>query len=276
MLQPITIAQITEKFEKENHTPLLNPSDYVALKIDIDKASGQSIGLNTLKRLMGNIAGVENPRPSTLDMIAKYLGYNFWGQYLNAYNLEDIAYTKATKCFVDKPTKPIEFATSQLLVDVADKPPVLYLKDHKYIEDIYERKWPLYIKQFKQYDDIFYENWESEKEKALEQFNRRLKAESKTYSLIAETLVVNRTRKKMLSFIAITTGLATIALGFFRPDQAIGMAVVMLCAILAFIHQWLSFNHHTYNLERWNSIVCNYYDAIKEVQKTGTVIFPLT
>jgi len=83
VLSPITRNQIEEKFGK----PLRYPSDYDALSIDIKVATGERISINTLKRLTGAIDDVKEPRLSTLDIIAKYLGFNDWDVYIK--NMSD-------------------------------------------------------------------------------------------------------------------------------------------------------------------------------------------
>lgn len=41
----------------------------------IKEATGQTLGTTTLKRMFGFVSGPANPRPSSLDIIARYLGY---------------------------------------------------------------------------------------------------------------------------------------------------------------------------------------------------------
>lgn len=48
------------------------------LALDIESCTGEHIGLNTLKRLLGFISDERQPRTSTLNIIATYLGYDNW------------------------------------------------------------------------------------------------------------------------------------------------------------------------------------------------------
>lgn len=48
------------------------------LALDIESRTGEHIGLNTLKRLLGFIDDERQPRTSTLNIIARYLGYDSW------------------------------------------------------------------------------------------------------------------------------------------------------------------------------------------------------
>ncbi len=59
----------------------LNLNDGVHLNKLIEKIEEQEhehIGLNTMKRLMGQIKDEREPRPSTLNIIARYLGFENW------------------------------------------------------------------------------------------------------------------------------------------------------------------------------------------------------
>ena len=57
--------------------------EYLAL--DIESVTGEHIGVNTLKRLLGFIDDEREPRTSTLDIIARYLGFENW-QALQVYD----------------------------------------------------------------------------------------------------------------------------------------------------------------------------------------------
>ena len=53
-----------------------NDCEYLAL--DIESVTGEHIGVNTIKRLLGFINDERQPRCSTLDVIAHYLGFENW------------------------------------------------------------------------------------------------------------------------------------------------------------------------------------------------------
>ncbi|MCQ2605694.1 MAG: hypothetical protein MJ204_04020 [Bacteroidales bacterium] len=69
--------RIEEVFGKEIRYPL----DCEALAIDISQKCNERISASTLKRFFGFISGTE-PRTYTLDVIAKYIGYKNWDEYL--------------------------------------------------------------------------------------------------------------------------------------------------------------------------------------------------
>ncbi len=71
-------SKIEQVFGKEIRYPL----DCEALAIDIMQKCNERVSASTLKRFFGFIAGTE-PRTYTLDVIAKYIGYKNWDEYLD-------------------------------------------------------------------------------------------------------------------------------------------------------------------------------------------------
>ncbi len=53
-------------------------ADCEYLALDIESLTGEHIGVNTIKRLLGFIQNEHNPRTTTLDIIARYLGCETW------------------------------------------------------------------------------------------------------------------------------------------------------------------------------------------------------
>ncbi len=70
---------IEQVFGKEIRYPL----DCEALAIDIMQKCNERVSASTLKRFFGFIAGTE-PRTYTLDVIAKYIGFKNWDEYLDS------------------------------------------------------------------------------------------------------------------------------------------------------------------------------------------------
>lgn len=56
---------------------LSRPSEFEALALDVETATGEHIGVNTLKRLFGLLSEV-TPTETTLNVVARYLGYGSW------------------------------------------------------------------------------------------------------------------------------------------------------------------------------------------------------
>ena len=63
--------------EKSGHEIRLS-RDCELLALDVESVTGEHIGVNTMKRLLGFIDDERTPRTSTLDVIAHYLGYANW------------------------------------------------------------------------------------------------------------------------------------------------------------------------------------------------------
>jgi len=78
MLFKTIIIQIEKKFGKE----IRYPSDCDSLSNDVFLYTKQKISISTLKRLFGFVNGVQEPRLYTLDILAKYIGFNNWDVYL--------------------------------------------------------------------------------------------------------------------------------------------------------------------------------------------------
>lgn len=88
MLSELTIEHIARKFGKR----LRYPSDCMNLSLTIREETGEYISVNTMKRLVGFIAEDREPRLNTLDIIAKYLGYENWTIYLES--IEDVIFSQ--------------------------------------------------------------------------------------------------------------------------------------------------------------------------------------
>ena len=69
---------IVELLREKSQCPIRVSADCEQLALDIASVTNQHIGVNTLKRLLGFIADEREPRVSTLDVIAQYLGFEHW------------------------------------------------------------------------------------------------------------------------------------------------------------------------------------------------------
>ena len=75
MKLPFNIIQL---LKKKSRSDLRLPSDCEFLSLDIESKTGIRIGATTLKRLVGFANDEREPHASTLDAIARYLGYAHW------------------------------------------------------------------------------------------------------------------------------------------------------------------------------------------------------
>lgn len=71
MLNEKIVNMIRERFK----APIQYPQQCEALALAIQETTGQTLGTTTLKRMLGFVNGPTTPRPSSLDIIAQYLGY---------------------------------------------------------------------------------------------------------------------------------------------------------------------------------------------------------
>ena len=77
---------------------LRQPSDIEQLTLDIEKITNEHIGVNTMKRLLGFISDERTPRTTTLDVIARYLGYDNWGVLQELDAKSNSAFGKTDRC----------------------------------------------------------------------------------------------------------------------------------------------------------------------------------
>ena len=75
MRLPFHIIQL---LKRKSATDLRQPSDCDFISLDIESKTGVRIGATTLKRLLGFAQDERVPHASTLDAIARYLGYAHW------------------------------------------------------------------------------------------------------------------------------------------------------------------------------------------------------
>lgn len=69
---------IVQLLKSASGNELRLPSDCETLSLDIESKTGVRIGATTLKRLLGFARDERIPHTSTLDAIARYLGYAHW------------------------------------------------------------------------------------------------------------------------------------------------------------------------------------------------------
>lgn len=77
MRLPFHIIQL---LKSKSGNELRQPSDCEYLSLDIESRTGIHIGATTLKRLVGLADDERTPHASTLDVIARYLGYAHWDE----------------------------------------------------------------------------------------------------------------------------------------------------------------------------------------------------
>lgn len=69
---------ICERLSEKIGRNVCTPEGASILQLDIETSTGERLGLNMVKRLVGVLPPVLSPRVSTLDAVAVYLGYRDW------------------------------------------------------------------------------------------------------------------------------------------------------------------------------------------------------
>lgn len=72
------LIEVEDKFGTKPHSP----ADFNELILSIRKVTREIISLSTLERLWGYVNNVDKPRISSLNILARYIGYNDWHEYL--------------------------------------------------------------------------------------------------------------------------------------------------------------------------------------------------
>ncbi len=76
------------------------PTDYDMLSVAIEKSTGEVISVSTLKRIFGYKGQSTIPRPSTLSVLARYVGSVGWSDYcqrVDARGCEDVEVVSPTR-----------------------------------------------------------------------------------------------------------------------------------------------------------------------------------
>ena len=69
------LPELKKRIEERFGSEVTYTFQCIPLKRSIREATGENLSLSTLKRLMGLVAYSHLPRRSTLDIIARYVGY---------------------------------------------------------------------------------------------------------------------------------------------------------------------------------------------------------
>ncbi len=69
---------IRQLLEKRLGMAIRRPADCETLALDMESATGEHVGVNTVKRLLGFKPDEREPRLTTLDIFARYLGFGNW------------------------------------------------------------------------------------------------------------------------------------------------------------------------------------------------------
>ena len=98
----ILSENIIEDLKKKSNLPFDCAKDFERLAYEIREVTGRSIGVTTLKRLMGYINDDRKTNTYTLNTIASFLGYESWNLYIQTLCMESVWDYKDSTYYVDE------------------------------------------------------------------------------------------------------------------------------------------------------------------------------
>lgn len=78
------IERIKEEIKNKLRHSLDSPTDFNYLALQVKIVTGEDISSTTLKRFFGYIPSKSSTRRSSLSILARYLGYPGWSDYVNS------------------------------------------------------------------------------------------------------------------------------------------------------------------------------------------------
>ena len=79
------MALLRQKVEESVNRTMTSKSDFHFLSEEIQKRLKQNLSESTLKRIWGYVNGYETTRTSTLDILAKFVGFPDWETFVSDY-----------------------------------------------------------------------------------------------------------------------------------------------------------------------------------------------
>ena len=101
---PISVA-ILKYISDKAKCDITTPQGAAYLRDDIQSVTGQSLSLNTIKRLTGVLPYESQPRPVTLDILAQYVGCKSWLQLTELVS-QTVSSFESDQRFIDMSTLP--------------------------------------------------------------------------------------------------------------------------------------------------------------------------
>lgn len=78
------LERLKREVELKLGKPLKTPNDFNELALKIKRTTGRDLSLSTIKRLWGYVHNAHTPRPTTLSVIARFVGYADWNAFMNS------------------------------------------------------------------------------------------------------------------------------------------------------------------------------------------------
>ncbi|MBQ9555382.1 MAG: hypothetical protein IJV05_04075 [Muribaculaceae bacterium] len=74
------IKELIKLVETKLGRPLTAPVDFSLLSLEIEKTLNETISISTIKRLVGYVNDEHHPSITTLNLLARYVGYRNWAE----------------------------------------------------------------------------------------------------------------------------------------------------------------------------------------------------
>lgn len=94
------LQQLLAEVESKYARRIATTTDFEMLSNVMEYEQGESLGASTLKRLWGYIPGRTTPRLSTLNVLAKYVGYKDFLQFRDSLYADDTSGFSPSRTFV--------------------------------------------------------------------------------------------------------------------------------------------------------------------------------
>lgn len=72
------ISELIRLVETKLRQPLMAPADFNLLSLEIERSLNEKISISTIKRLVGYVNDEHKPSITTLNLLARYVGYPNW------------------------------------------------------------------------------------------------------------------------------------------------------------------------------------------------------
>lgn len=83
------ITNLKEEVARKFGRDIESPSNFDALSLEIKRDTGEDVSVSTLKRIWGYVKYEHHPRNEILSIIAKYVGYKDWKDFVESTDLND-------------------------------------------------------------------------------------------------------------------------------------------------------------------------------------------
>jgi hypothetical protein len=132
------IERLRNAVEQAAGCKMQGHKDFVFLSDAIFQRTRQTIGVNTLKRLWGQLEEETTPRLSTLNILAQYVGFDDWDSFVTSSKI-----TPPTNPRIHLKSKPRSLLLTTTLNSIRVKTPLLKSLSVRPLAESLSSFWPL-------------------------------------------------------------------------------------------------------------------------------------